>query len=173
MSETADVQPVAVTAKAQASLRSGAGQAGGKSEEASTKGSTAPASAPAVLLGTGRRKNSIARVRLMQGTGTIVVNDRPYDNYFPRETLRLAIRSPLLLTHQLGKYNVVANVQGGGLSGQAGAITLGIARALLSLDEANRANLRGAGLLTRDPRMKERKKYGKKGARKRFQWTKR
>ncbi|MBI3011161.1 MAG: 30S ribosomal protein S9, partial [Candidatus Omnitrophica bacterium] len=89
------------------------------------------------------------------------------------EALRLAIRSPLLLTHQLGKYNVMANVEGGGLTGQAGAVRLGIARALVALDPAHRVSLRGAGLLTRDPRQKERKKYGRKGARKRFQWTKR
>ena len=140
--------------------------------EAAGKASTV-AGSQTVLLGTGRRKQSIARVRLVQGDGVIIVNHRPYDHYFPREALRLAIRSPLLLTHQLGKYNVLANVEGGGMTGQAGAITLGIARALLKLDEAHRTALRGAGLLTRDPREKERKKYGHKGARKRFQWTKR
>ena len=129
--------------------------------------------AEAPLLATGRRKESVARVRLLLGPGTILVNDRSYEEYFPRETLRLAIRSPLLLTHQLGKYNVVVNVEGGGLTGQAGAIRLGIARALVKLDQAHHASLRGAGFLTRDPRMKERKKYGQKGARKRFQWTKR
>ena len=126
-----------------------------------------------VLTATGRRKTSIARVRLIPGTGAIVVNGRVYEDYFPREALRLAIRSPLLLTHQLGKYNVVVNVAGGGLTGQAGAIQLGIARALSGLEPANHASLRGAGFLTRDPREKERKKYGQKGARKRFQWTKR
>ena len=125
------------------------------------------------LRATGRRKQAIARVRLMPGTGTILVNQRSYDDYFPRDGLRLAIRSPLLLTHQLGKYNVLANVVGGGLTGQAGAIRLGIARALAQLDPAHRVSLRGAGLLTRDPRDRERKKYGQKGARKRFQWTKR
>ncbi len=135
--------------------------------------SSAPSGVPAVLTGTGRRKESVARVRLVQGNGVILVNRRAYDEYFPREGLRLAIRSPLLLTHQLGKYNVTANVDGGGLTGQAGAIKLGIARALLKLDAAHRTALRGAGLLTRDPRQKERKKYGHKGARKRFQWTKR
>ena len=134
---------------------------------------TAPALAGSPVLATGRRKQSIARVRLWSGTGTIVVNERAYDDYFPREGLRLAIRSPLLLTHQLGKLNVSVNVAGGGLTGQAGAIRLGIARALVTLDPANRVSLRGAGLLTRDPREKERKKYGRKGARKRFQWTKR
>ena len=125
------------------------------------------------FVGTGRRKESVARVRLVPGTGTILVNHRAYEHYFPREALRLAIRSPLLLTHQLGKYNVLANVEGGGTTGQAGAVRLGIARALLQLDTGYRATLRQAGLLTRDPRMKERKKYGQKGARKRFQWTKR
>ena len=125
------------------------------------------------LTATGRRKESIARVRLVAGTGTILINARPYEEYFPREALRLAIRSPLLLTHQLGKYNVLVTVRGGGLTGQAGAVRMGIARALLKLDGANRAMLRGAGFLTRDPRMKERKKYGRKGARKQFQWTKR
>ena len=125
------------------------------------------------LMATGRRKQSIARVRLVPGTGTIVINERPYDDYFPREALRLAVRAPLLLTHQLGKYNVLVNVQGGGMTGQAGAIRLGIARILAKLDPAHHTSLRGAGLLTRDPREKERKKYGQKGARKRFQWTKR
>ena len=125
------------------------------------------------LQSTGRRKQAIARVRLVPGPGAILVNQRNYEEYFPREALRLAIRSPLILTHQLGKVNVLASVEGGGLTGQAGAIRLGIARALLQIDPASRASLRGAGLLTRDPRMKERKKYGRKGARKRFQWTKR
>ncbi|MDP3702775.1 MAG: 30S ribosomal protein S9 [Candidatus Omnitrophota bacterium] len=123
--------------------------------------------------GTGRRREAVARVRLIPGTGTILVNRRTFDDYFPREALRLAIKEPLLITHQLGKYDVFANADGGGLSGQAGAIRLGIARALVALDRTHRTSLRGAGLLTRDPRMKERKKYGQKGARKRFQWTKR
>ena len=125
----------------------------------------------ATLRATGRRKESVARVRLVSGPGAILVNHRAYEDYFPRETLRLAIRSPLLLTHQLGKYDVLASVAGGGLTGQAGAIRLGVARALVKLDPAHRTALHGAGLLTRDPRMKERKKYGQKGARKRFQWT--
>ena len=129
--------------------------------------------AQATPIATGRRREAVARVRLIPGTGTILVNSRAYEDYFPREGWRLAIRSPLLLTHQLGKYNVVARVEGGGLTGQAGAIRLGIARALVKLDAAHQPGLRGAGLLTRDPRMKERKKYGQKGARKRFQWTKR
>ena len=136
----------------------------------------APAIAPhsgATLIGTGRRKESVARVRLVPGLGTIIVNHRAYDEYFPREALRLAIRAPLLLKRLLGKYDVHENVEGGGMTGQAGAIKMGIARALATIDEASRVSLRGAGLLTRDSRMKERKKYGKKGARKRFQWTKR
>ena len=137
--------------------------------------SAAPVSVPpgVTLVATGRRKQSVARVRLIPGTGTILVNHRPYDSYFPREALRLAIREPLLLTRLLGKFDVIANVFGGGTTGQAGAIRMGIARALASLEDAHRVSLRGAGLLTRDPRMKERKKYGQKGARKRFQWTKR
>jgi small subunit ribosomal protein S9 len=112
-------------------------------------------------------------VYLLPGAGAITVNRQPYETYFRRETLRLAIRQPLLITHQLGKLDVIANVHGGGLSGQAGAVQLGIARVLLHLNAAHRGTLRSAGLLTRDPRMRERKKYGQKGARKRFQWTKR
>ena len=126
-----------------------------------------------VTLATGRRKEAIARVRLSAGAGQFVINDQPYENYFPREVLRLAIRQPLIVTQQLGKQDVFANVVGGGLTGQAGAVRLGVARALVQLDPALRGALRAAGLLTRDPRMKERKKYGQKGARKRFQWTKR
>ena len=122
---------------------------------------------------TGRRKEAVARVRLVAGTGAIVVNHRGYDDYFPREALRLSIRQPFLVTHQIGKHDVFATIVGGGLTGQAGALRLGIARALLEIDPALRGTLRGAGLLTRDPRAKERKKYGQKGARKRFQWTKR
>ena len=121
----------------------------------------------------GRRKESVARVRLIPGTGDIRVNGRTYDDYFPRENLRLSIRQPLLLTQQLGKQSVIANIAGGGLTGQADALRLGIARALVELDPSLRAGLREAGLLTRDPRAKERKKYGQEGARKRFQWTKR
>ena len=139
--------------------------------EAAASASSAPAAV--AQQSTGRRKLAIARVRLAPGPGTILVNGRGYEDYFPREALRLAIRSPLLLAHQLGKLNVIARAEGGGLTGQAGAVQLGIARALMQLDPALRASLRAAGLLTRDPRMKERKKYGRKGARKRFQWTKR
>ncbi len=131
-----------------------------------------PAKSP-TSLATGRRKEAVARVRLVPGNGQISINRRPFEQYFPRETLRLAVKEPLVVTHQIGKHDVLANVVGGGLSGQAGAVRLGIARALVALDPALRTNLRGAGLLTRDPRMKERKKYGQKGARKRFQWTKR
>lgn len=126
-----------------------------------------------VLTATGRRKQAIARVRMTPGSGSIHVNRRGYEEYFPREVLRLSIRSPLLLTHQLGKFDITARVTGGGMSGQADAIRLGIARVLSRLDAAYRTSLHGAGLLTRDPREKERKKYGQKGARKRFQWTKR
>jgi len=151
------------------------------SEEASRAPTAKPApSQPAqppqlsqAIWATGRRKESVARVGLMPGTGEISVNRTSFDHYFARETLRLAVRQPLIVTHQIGKVNVCANVEGGGLTGQAGAIRLGIARALLRFDAALRAPLREAGLLTRDPRMKERKKYGQKGARKRFQWTKR
>lgn len=132
-----------------------------------------PVVEPKPSAGTGRRKESVARVRLVPGTGTITVNARPFDNYFPREALRMSVREPLLLTHLLGKMDVRVRVSGGGATGQAGAIRMGIARALVSLSDALRPTLRGAGLLTRDPRMKERKKYGQKGARKRFQWTKR
>ena len=143
-----------------------------------TAAASSEASAPktytgAILMATGRRKESIARVRVGPGTGNITVNHREFENYFPREALRLAIQSPLLATRQLGRLDVYANVDGGGIAGQAGAIKLGIARALVAMDESNRQVLRGAGFLTRDPRMKERKKYGLKGARKRFQWTKR
>ena len=126
-----------------------------------------------IVFATGRRKEAIARVRLIPGPGTILINAHTFEQHFPREILRLSVRQPLLITHQLGKHNVVANVEGGGLTGQAGAVRLGIARALVKLDPALRQPLRSAGLLTRDPRMKERKKYGQKGARKRFQWTKR
>ena len=125
------------------------------------------------LTATGRRKESVARVRLIPGTGEVRINHRSFEDYFPREALRLAVRSPLLLTRELGKYDVFVNVDGGGLSGQAGAVKMGIARALALIDEAHRVALRAAGLLTRDSRMKERKKYGLKKARKRFQWTKR
>ena len=129
--------------------------------------------AQALFLGTGRRKESTARVILRPGSGQILINKRPLDDYFPRETLRMVLKEPLDITQTAAKYDVFVNVEGGGVSSQAGAVRLGIARALLKADTNFRSALRGRGLLTRDPRMKERKKYGQKGARKRFQWTKR
>lgn len=121
----------------------------------------------------GRRKESVARVRLIPGEGKVVVNKKPLLEYFKRETLKMIIEQPLDLTDTGGKYDIIANVKGGGLSGQAGAVRLGIVRALVKIDEDYRPKLKTAGLLTRDPRMKERKKYGQPGARKRFQFSKR
>ena len=115
--------------------------------------------------GTGRRKNSVARVRVYTGTGKITINDRDIDSYFGLETLKLIVRSPLVLLGLEGKYDVVVRVSGGGVSGQAGAIRHGLSRALLQQSDENRAVLKKAGFLTRDPRMKERKKYGLKAAR--------
>jgi len=126
-----------------------------------------------IIWATGRRKRSIARVRLMTGTGGIKVNKKPLDEYFNRPTLRLLVRQPFKSTNLMDKFNVVANVKGGGKSGQAGALRHGISRALASTGEETKTILRRRGFLTRDPREKERKKYGQKGARKRFQWTKR
>jgi small subunit ribosomal protein S9 len=123
--------------------------------------------------GTGRRKTSTARVFLRPGSGTITINERPIEASFPTETLRLVIRQPLVLTENLERFDVLATTAGGGISGQAGAIRLGIARALLEYNADLRSPLRKAGLLTRDPRAKERKKYGMAGARKRFQFSKR
>jgi len=123
--------------------------------------------------GTGRRKASVARVWLQTGAGKIEVNERSMDEFFPRQTLRMILSQPLRVAGVEGKYDVMATVIGGGISGQAGAIRLGIARALLKLDVAMRSTLKKAGLLTRDPRAKERKKYGQKGARARFQFSKR
>ena len=123
--------------------------------------------------GTGRRKTSTARVFLRPGSGTIVVNERPIEASFPAESLRLVIRQPLVVTETLERFDVLATTAGGGVAGQAGAIRLGIARALVSFNEDLRPTLRKAGLLTRDPRAKERKKYGMAGARKRFQFSKR
>jgi small subunit ribosomal protein S9 len=123
--------------------------------------------------GTGRRKTSTARVFLRPGTGTISVNARPIEVSFPTETLRLTIRQPLLVTETAERFDVVATAAGGGVAGQAGALRLGIARALVAYDADMRARLRKADLLTRDPRAKERKKYGMAGARKRFQFSKR
>ena len=123
--------------------------------------------------GTGRRKTSVARVWLQAGNGRILVNRRPFEDYFPRETLRMVIAQPLQLTNTLGQFDAVVNVGGGGPTGQAGAVRHGIARALLQFDDKLRQTLKRAGLLTRDPRMKERKKYGRKRARKGFQYSKR
>lgn len=122
---------------------------------------------------TGRRKRSVARVTLVPGKGKITVNKRELENYFPRETLRMIIRQPLQITGMLGKYDVIANIDGGGLSGQAGALRHGISRALVALDTDLKTKLKKEGLLTRDPREVERKKYGQKGARARFQFSKR
>lgn len=121
----------------------------------------------------GRRKEAIARVRLLPGAGNILVNNRQLNDYFDRETDRIIIIQPLELTNNLKKFDVFANVCGGGLAGQAGALRHAIARSLASMDVSFKDILRKNGFLTRDPRMKERKKYGRKGARKRFQWTKR
>ena len=130
-------------------------------------------SAKPYFYGTGRRKKSVARVRLYPGTGAITINGRDVDQYFGLETLKLIINQPFGVTESMGKYDVVANVVGGGISGQAGAIRHGIARALLVADETTRGALKAAGLLTRDPRMKERKKYGLKAARRAPQFSKR
>jgi small subunit ribosomal protein S9 len=123
--------------------------------------------------GTGRRKTSVARVRLIPGEGKIIINDRDINDYFGMEPLRIMVRQPLELTGTLGKFDVIAKVEGGGFSGQAGAIRHGISRALLKVDEGFRPVLKKAGFLTRDPRMKERKKYGLKGARRAPQFSKR
>jgi small subunit ribosomal protein S9 len=124
-------------------------------------------------IGTGRRKNAIAQVRILSGSGRIVVNSRPFENYFTRESHRLIIMQPLELSKQAGKVDVFAKVSGGGVGGQAGALRHGIARALVRMDEALKSALKKAGFLTRDSRMRERKKYGRKRARRRFQYTKR
>jgi len=123
--------------------------------------------------GTGRRKSSVARVRLVKGKGNITINDRNIDDYFGLETLKVIVRQPLTLTANDAKLDVIAKVSGGGVTGQAGAIRHGIARALLKLDENLRGDLKKAGFLTRDPRMKERKKYGLKAARRAPQFSKR
>lgn len=123
--------------------------------------------------GTGRRKESVARVRLVPGDGRIVVNGRDLDDYFGMETLKAIVRQPLVLTDTVNRYDVLVNVHGGGFTGQAGAIRHGIARALLKVDPELRPTLKRAGFLTRDPRMKERKKYGLKKARRAPQFSKR
>ena len=124
--------------------------------------------------GTGRRKSSVARVRVYEnGTGSIIINGRDIDDYFGLETLKLLVRQPLVLTEQVGKVDIVCTVAGGGVTGQAGAIRHGVSRALLSVNPEFRAALKAAGFLTRDPRMKERKKYGLKAARRAPQFSKR
>jgi small subunit ribosomal protein S9 len=124
-------------------------------------------------IGTGRRKSSVARVRLVPGNGQITVNNREITNYIPFEALREVVKQPLVATETLGSYDILVNVKGGGYTGQAGAIRHGIARALLQADPEFRPTLKRAGLLTRDARMKERKKYGLKGARRAPQFSKR
>ena len=130
-------------------------------------------SARPYFYGTGRRKTSVARVRLYPGTGVVTINGRDIDDYFGLGTLKLIVNQPFGVTDTVGKFDIVANVNGGGFSGQAGAIRHGVARALLSADEAYKPLLKKAGFLTRDPRMKERKKYGLKGARRAPQFSKR
>ncbi len=122
---------------------------------------------------TGKRKNAIARVRLQPGSGKLLINSKPIENYFGRETSRMIIMQPFELTQTIGRFDTFVNVQGGGLSGQAGAIRHGISKALLDVDSAYRSTLKAAGFLTRDSRIKERKKYGKRGARASFQFSKR
>ena len=130
-------------------------------------------SAKPYFYGTGRRKKSIARVRIVPGTGAITINGRDIDNYFGLETLKLIVNQPFAVTGTEGKFDIIANVVGGGISGQAGAIRHGLSRALVAADEANKPALKAAGFLTRDPRMKERKKYGLKAARRAPQFSKR
>ena len=125
------------------------------------------------FLGTGRRKTAVARVRLAPGTGKIQVNGRPFENYFPMEAMRVQASQPLTVTDTAARFDVRVTVSGGGPTGQAGAVRHGIARALLKADASFRPALKAEGLLTRDPRMRERKKYGQPGARKRFQYSKR
>jgi len=124
-------------------------------------------------LGTGRRKTAVARVRLASGTGKITVNGRPFENYFPVESLRMVASQPLVTTGNTDKFDAQISVSGGGPNGQAGAVRHGLARALLEFDVNLRSALKAEGLLTRDSRMRERKKYGQPGARKRFQYSKR
>lgn len=123
--------------------------------------------------GTGRRKNAIARVWLKTGKGDIVVNKRTFDDYFPRETLKMVIQQPFELTGTIGKFDVYATVKGGGISGQAGALKHGITKALIEYNKELRPVLKKAGFVRRDPRVKERKKYGQRGARARYQFSKR
>jgi len=130
-------------------------------------------SAKPYFYGTGRRKKSVARVRLVPGTGNITINDRSIDDYFGLETMKLIVNQPFGVTETVGKYDIICRVHGGGFSGQAGAIRHGVARALLQSDETLRGALKKAGFLTRDSRMKERKKYGLKAARRAPQFSKR
>ena len=130
-------------------------------------------SAKPYFYGTGRRKKSVARVRLYPGTGAVTINGRDISDYFGLDTMKLIVNQPFAVTDTLGKFDVVVNVNGGGFSGQAGAIRHGVARALLSADETYKPLLKKAGFLTRDPRMKERKKYGLKAARRASQFSKR
>ncbi len=130
-------------------------------------------SAKPYFYGTGRRKKSVARVRVYPGTGSITINGKDIDDYFGLQTMNLIINQPLEVTGNVGKFDIVATVTGGGLSGQAGAIRHGLSRALVLADEANKPALKAAGSLTRDPRMKERKKYGLKAARRAPQFSKR
>ena len=123
--------------------------------------------------GTGRRKKSVARVRIVPGTGVITINGRDIDDYFGLETLKLIVNQPFGVTETTGKFDIIATVTGGGFSGQAGAIRHGLSRALVAADEANKPALKAAGFMTRDPRMKERKKYGLKAARRAPQFSKR
>jgi len=126
-----------------------------------------------VISATGKRKNAIARVRLTLGGGNLVVNGKAMEEYFPRETLQLLVKQALEVSNSVGRFDILARVHGGGVAGQAGALRHGISRALEKFDETNRAALKKAGLLTRDARKKERKKYGQRGARARFQFSKR
>jgi small subunit ribosomal protein S9 len=130
-------------------------------------------SAKPYFYGTGRRKKSVARVRIVPGTGVITINGRDIDDYFGLETLKLIVNQPFGVTETTGKFDIIATVTGGGFSGQAGAIRHGLSRALVAADEANKPALKAAGFLTRDPRMKERKKYGLKAARRAPQFSKR
>ncbi len=125
------------------------------------------------IWGTGRRKTSVARVRITSGTGRVIVNKRPFEDFFVREQDRVAVLAPLRATRTLNKYNIFASISGGGPTGQAGALSLGISRALIKAQPNLESPLRENGLLTRDSRMKERKKYGQRGARARYQFSKR
>ena len=129
--------------------------------------------ASSITIATGKRKNAVARVRLALGSGAITVNGREMNEYFPREALQIMVRGPLDVTGSEDRYDIKASIHGGGVAGQAGALRHGIARALEKLDATQRTVLKRAGYLTRDPRRKERKKYGQKGARARFQFSKR